>query len=80
MSKKEKAADAADALKLTADDLLRLNLIDQIIPEPLGGAHRDSENMADTLKTVLLERLLAFKKHSLENLISNRYQRLMAYG
>jgi acetyl-CoA carboxylase carboxyl transferase subunit alpha len=78
--KQEKAADAAEALNLTADDLLKLNLIDQIIPEPLGGAHRDFPTMADTLKAVLLERLFELKKHSLENLVNNRYQRLRAYG
>ncbi len=78
--KQDKAEDAAEALNLTADKLLKLKLIDQIIPEPLGGAHRDFPAMADTLKTILAARLFELKKYSLEDLISNRYQRLMAYG
>jgi acetyl-CoA carboxylase carboxyl transferase subunit alpha len=78
--KQDKAADAAEALNLTADNLSKLNLIDQIIPEPLGGAHRDIPAMAATVKKVLVERLYEFKKHSLEYLMDNRYQRLMAYG
>ena len=76
----DKAADAAEALNLTAENLLELKLIDEIIPEPLGGAHRDAPAMTDTLKKVLLARLHKLKEHSLENLIDNRYQRLMAYG
>lgn len=78
--KQDKAEDAAEALNLTADKLLKLKLIDQIIPEPLGGAHRDFPAMADTLKTILAARLFELKKYSLEDLINNRYQRLMAYG
>jgi acetyl-CoA carboxylase carboxyl transferase subunit alpha len=78
--KQDKAADAAEALNLTADDLLKLNLIDQIIPEPLGGAHRNIPVMAATLKEVLVARLHELKKHSLAHLMDNRYQRLMAYG
>lgn len=49
--------DAAEALKLTAQDLKKLNIIDDIIPEPLGGAHRNPEEMADTVKTYLLKHL-----------------------
>lgn len=78
--KQDKAEDAAEALNLTADKLLKLKLIDQIIPEPLGGAHRDFPAMADTLKTILAARLFELKKYSLENLLNNRYQLLMAYG
>ena len=78
--RQDKVADAAAALNLTADKLLELKLIDEIIPEPLGGVHRDALAMVDTLKKVLLEHLHELKKHSLKSLIDNRYQRLIAYG
>ncbi len=76
----DKAADAAQALKLTAKDSLELKLIDDVIPEPLGGAHRDIDEMAQTLKTILQEKLLTLQAQPLDQLIDNRYQRLMGYG
>ncbi len=76
----EKVAEAAEALHLTADKLLELKLIDEIIPEPLGGAHRDVQTMADTLKKVLLGRLQELRIQSIEQLLNNRYQRLMSFG
>lgn len=76
----DKVTEAAEALHLTADKLLELKLIDEIIPEPLGGAHRDAQTMADTLKKVLLDRLQELRIQSIEQLLSNRYQRLMSFG
>lgn len=76
----EKVEEAARALKLTANDLLRLKIIEQIIPEPLGGAHRNTDAMAATLKKVLLERLHGLRNESTEQLLDNRYRRLMAFG
>jgi acetyl-CoA carboxylase carboxyl transferase subunit alpha len=76
----EKVTEAAEALHLTADKLLELKLIDEIIPEPLGGAHRDPQGMADTLKKILLGRLQGLRIQSIEQLLSNRYQRLMSFG
>ncbi|KPJ67395.1 MAG: acetyl-CoA carboxylase subunit alpha [Coxiella sp. DG_40] len=76
----EKVAEAAEALHLTANKLLELKLIDEIIIEPLGGAHRDPQGMADTLKKVLLGRLQGLRMQSIEQLLSNRYQRLMSFG
>ena len=76
----DKAAVAAEAMGITAESLLRLGLIDQIIPEPLGGAHRDADAMARTLKeamTSALDELLAIP---LDQLLERRYQRLMQYG
>jgi acetyl-CoA carboxylase carboxyl transferase subunit alpha len=67
-------------LHLTADKLLELKLIDKIVSEPLGGAHRDPQGMADTLKKVLLGHLQELRMQSLEQLLSNRYQRLMSFG
>lgn len=76
----EKVTEAAEALHLTADKLLELKLIDEIIPEPLGGAHRDPQGMADILKNVLLGRLQGLRMQSIEQLLSSRYQRLMSFG
>jgi acetyl-CoA carboxylase carboxyl transferase subunit alpha len=76
----EKVVEAAEALHLTADKLLELKLVDEIIPEPLGGAHRDPQAMAETLKKILLGRLQELRMQSIEQLLSNRYQRLMSFG
>jgi acetyl-CoA carboxylase carboxyl transferase subunit alpha len=76
----DKAAQAAEAMGVSAEQNLRLRLIDQIIPEPLGGAHRDYDAMAVTLKTVLAEKLAELQGYPINDLIEARYQRLMAYG
>jgi acetyl-CoA carboxylase carboxyl transferase subunit alpha len=76
----EKAKDAADALGLTATRLLGLGLVDRVIPEPLGGAHRDPAAMATTLKQVLLEELAEIERLDPGALLDRRYQRLRAYG
>lgn len=76
----EKAADAANAMAVTAQPLHKLGLIDEIIPEPLGGAHRDVDTMAQTLKQVLVAQLADLKKVPLESLQEMRYQRLMGHG
>jgi acetyl-CoA carboxylase carboxyl transferase subunit alpha len=71
---------AADALKITARDLFRLRVIDAIIPEPLGGAHRDHRAMANTLKKYLLHDLRELHGLSNEELLENRYQKFRAMG
>jgi acetyl-CoA carboxylase carboxyl transferase subunit alpha len=76
----EKAEEAAEAMGITATRLKELGLIDRIIEEPLGGAHRDVDAMAQNLKTVLLEELKQLSGVSLDELVENRYKRLMAYG
>jgi len=76
----EKAKEAATAMGITSDRLKELGLIDQIINEPLGGAHRDVEAMAHNLKAALLENLDVLESISLDKLLDNRYQRLMQYG
>jgi acetyl-CoA carboxylase carboxyl transferase subunit alpha len=76
----EKAPDAAEAMRMTAQDALRLKLIDQIIEEPLGGAHRDMDTMAEQVQKVLVEQLTRLKKYSLDDLMKERYQKLMSYG
>lgn len=71
---------AAEALKLTAEDLLQQEIIDRIIPEPLGGAHKNHELMAATLKTVLKEELSALIKVKPEKLVQNRLEKFGKMG
>lgn len=76
----EKASTAAEVMGLTAPRLKELKLIDNIIPEPLGGAHRNVEEIAYNLKQRLLDDLAELDKLSKEDLLERRYQRLMSYG
>ena len=76
----DKAVDAAVAMGITSDRLKELGFIDQIVKEPLGGAHRDVDAMAQNLKNALLENLDVLESVSLDKLLDNRYQRLMEYG
>lgn len=76
----ERKEEAADMMGITADRLLKLGLIDGIIPEPLGGAHRDVDKMAMTLKYYLMEKLTSLKKLSMAQLLDKRYERLMKVG
>jgi acetyl-CoA carboxylase carboxyl transferase subunit alpha len=76
----EKAPEAAEALGVTADRLQELGLIDEIIPEPCGGAHRDVDLMARNLKASLTRALHAQMERPGDALLSRRYERLMSYG
>ena len=76
----DKAPEAAEALGITSGRLSELGLVDKVIPEPLGGAHRDVDAMADNVKQALLETLAELQKQSPDELVEARYQRLMAYG
>jgi acetyl-CoA carboxylase carboxyl transferase subunit alpha len=76
----EKAPEAAEAMGLTAQRLKELDLVDAIIPEPLGGAHRDVEATAQRLKAALLESLENFEHIPVDRLLDQRYERLMHYG
>jgi acetyl-CoA carboxylase carboxyl transferase subunit alpha len=76
----EKAEEAAEALGITSSRLLELGLIDRIISEPLGGAHRDVDTMGERLRKALSEELERLTGLEPEKLIEQRYQRLMAYG
>lgn len=71
---------AADALKLTARDLFRLGIIDHIIREPLGGAHRDHREMANTLKSYLLRYLRELRILPIPDLLEQRYQKFRRMG
>ena len=76
----DKAAMAAEAMGVTAEQIYKLGLVDQVLPEPLGGAHRNVEAMAATLKKALAQQLTALKRLSIPQLLEQRHQRLMAYG
>jgi acetyl-CoA carboxylase carboxyl transferase subunit alpha len=71
---------AAEALKLTARDLFRLRVIDDIIPEPLGGAHRDHREMGNILKIYLLRYLRELRHMPVEDLLEQRYQKFRRMG
>jgi len=76
----EKAPLAAEAMGITSERLKELELIDSIVPEPLGGAHRDVDAMARNLKNALLEYLEHLTTVPIDKLLEERYQRLMSYG
>ena len=76
----EKASVAADAMGITAQRLKELKLIDNIVEEPLGGAHRDVEKMAKHLKARIKQDLDALRPLDSEQLLEQRYQRLLGYG
>jgi acetyl-CoA carboxylase carboxyl transferase subunit alpha len=76
----DKASVAAESLAITADRLKAMGLVDKIIPEPLGGAHRSPEVMMETLRGALKEELTRQKAKSIKSLLVTRYERLMSYG
>ena len=76
----ERAKDAAEALGMTAPRLLELGLIDKVVREPLGGAHRNPRSMAIRLKAVLLNQLDQLEAMPLPDLLEQRYRRLRGYG
>ncbi len=76
----DKAADAAEALGITSSRLKELQLIDAIIEEPLGGAHRDVDEIAQRVKQHLVEQLEQLNRLPTDQLIAARYQRLMSFG
>lgn len=76
----EKASDAAEALGITSERLKELKLIDEVIPEPLGGAHRDPEALIDALSNALSANLLQLRAYGRSELVERRQQRLMGYG
>jgi acetyl-CoA carboxylase carboxyl transferase subunit alpha len=76
----ERAADAAEALGITAHRLKAMGLVDKIINEPVGGAHRDLKQMGTQLKRALVEALRQVDDLSVKALLERRYERLQAYG
>src|SRR6266478_3994296 len=76
----ERAPEAAEALGLTAHRLKALGLIDRIVSEPVGGAHRDSKQMSALLKRALADSLRQFQGVKVKDLLASRHARLMGYG
>jgi acetyl-CoA carboxylase carboxyl transferase subunit alpha len=76
----ERAPDAAESLGITASRLKTLGLIDKIITEPLGGAHRDPPAMIQTLRKALQDALKQVQEKPLADLLQARFNRLMDYG
>ncbi len=76
----DKAPDAAEAMGLTSTILEELGIVDATIPEPLGGAHRNIDLMAERLKKHLLTQLEDLQSQDLDELLARRYERLMSYG
>jgi acetyl-CoA carboxylase carboxyl transferase subunit alpha len=76
----ENAADAADALKLTSKHLIKLGVIDSVVPEPLGGAHRDPHTAAHNLEQYLAKTLRDLKRTKVENLLERRYEKFRTLG
>ena len=75
-----KAPDAAEALKLTAEGLLKMGIIDEIVPEPLGGAHRDPQKSAQNIKETIQKNLKELKSLSKEELLQARYKKFRGMG
>lgn len=76
----EKAPEAAEAMGLTAERLKELGFVDELVREPLGGAHRDMDAMADSLRKSLIRQLKKLRGLDSPALIKRRYERLMSYG
>ncbi|MBF8721999.1 MULTISPECIES: acetyl-CoA carboxylase carboxyltransferase subunit alpha [Pseudomonas] len=76
----DKAADAAEAMGITAERLKSLNIVDKVISEPLGGAHRDPAKMSESIRADLVEQLDMLGKFDTDALLARRYERLMSYG
>lgn len=75
-----RATEACEVLRLTAPDLLKMGIIDEIIPEPLGGAHRDPEKMAQTLKSAVKKNLKELSAFNKEELLKSRYRKFRSIG
>ena len=76
----DKASDAAEAMKVSANELKKLKIIDEIIEEPLGGAHRDYNLISSSIKDSLIKNLSALNSMSMEQLLDRRYKRLVEIG
>ena len=76
----DKASNAAEAMKVSANELKKLKIIDEIIEEPLGGAHRDYDLISSSIKDSLIKNLSALNSMSMEQLLDRRYKRLVEIG
>ena len=78
--KADKAPEAAETLGITSTRLKAMGLVDKIISEPLGGAHRDPEQMMLSMKKALSDSLRSLQDYSLDELLKMRFERLIGYG
>jgi acetyl-CoA carboxylase carboxyl transferase subunit alpha len=76
----EKAEDAAEAMRITASSLSEFGLVDEVLEEPLGGAHRNPKGMAEVIRNAILKSLDELDTVPLEQLLEQRQQRLAAFG
>ena len=76
----EHAEKAAEALKFTSDNLLKFGIVDEVVDEPLGGAHRDHHSMAAKMKAFLKRNLKELSKQPIDELLANRYERFRKIG
>ena len=76
----ENAPDAAEAMKVSAQELIKIGIVDEIIPEPSGGAHREYEEMATSLKKSITDALSRLDQQTIEEMLESRYQRLLRIG
>jgi acetyl-CoA carboxylase carboxyl transferase subunit alpha len=76
----ENAPDAAEAMKVSAQELIKIGIVDEIIPEPSGGAHRDYEEMTTSLKKSITDALSRLDQQTIEEMLQSRYQRLLRIG
>ena len=74
------APDAAEALKLTSKDLYKLELVDTVIQEPLGGAHRNVHDTVYNVEKYIVKTLRDLKRTKIDNLLDNRYKKLRSIG
>ena len=75
-----KAPEAAEAMKVGASDLKKIGIVDEIITEPIGGAHQDYDSISSNIKSSLLTNIAELSKFSEEDLLNRRYQRLLKIG
>jgi acetyl-CoA carboxylase carboxyl transferase subunit alpha len=76
----EKAEDAAEAMRITAESLNKFGLVDEVLPEPLGGAHRNPQEAAEVIRNALLKNLEELDALSVDQLLENRQRRLASFG
>ena len=77
---KSKANEAAQAMKVDADSLIKFGLIDEIITEPLGGAHRDLGGACNLISNSIEKNLIQLNNQDIEEILKKRYEKIMSYG
>jgi acetyl-CoA carboxylase carboxyl transferase subunit alpha len=75
-----KASEAAELLKITAQDLFHMNVIDEVVEEPIGGAHRDARRASELLKEAITRNLMEIKNMPTDELVKRRYEKFRKLG